>query len=62
MNRTLGSAQGQKSSSRVIKILMYLLLSRSVVSDSLQPHGLQQARLPCPSLPPGARSNSCPLN
>ena len=23
--------------------------SRSVMSDSLQPHGLQQARLPCPS-------------
>ena len=22
--------------------------SRSVVSDSLQPHGLQHARLPCP--------------
>ena len=24
--------------------------SRSVVFDSLQPHGLQQARLPCPSI------------
>ena len=24
--------------------------SRSVVSDSLRPHGLQRARLPCPSL------------
>ena len=24
--------------------------SRSVVSDSWQPHGLQHARLPCPSL------------
>ena len=34
--------------------------SRSVVSDSLQPHGLQHARLPCPSPTPGACTNSCP--
>ena len=34
--------------------------SHSVVSDSLRPHGLQHARLPCPSPPPGAHSNSCP--
>ena len=26
------------------------------------PHGLQHARLPCPSLPPRACSNSCPLS
>ena len=31
------------------------------MSDSLQPHGLQHARLPCPSPTPGACSNSCPL-
>ena len=37
-------------------------LSRSVVSDSLQPHGLQQARLPCPSPAPRTYSNSCPLS
>ena len=30
------------------------------MSDSLQPHGLQHARLPCPSPTPGACSNSCP--
>ena len=30
-----------------------------VVSDSLQPHGLQHARVPCPSPTPGAYSNSC---
>ena len=35
--------------------------SRSVVSDSLWPHGLQHARLPCPSLLPGVCSNSCLL-
>ena len=34
--------------------------SCSVVSDSSQPHGLQHARLPCPSPTPGACSNSCP--
>ena len=33
--------------------------SHSVVSDSLQPHGLQDSRLPCPSPTPGACSNSC---
>ena len=32
-----------------------------VTSDSLWPHGLQHARLPCPSLAPGVYSNSCPL-
>ena len=31
--------------------------SCSVVSDSLWPHGLQHARLPCPSPTPGAYSN-----
>ena len=36
--------------------------SHSVVSDSLQPHGLQHARPPCPSPTPGVYSNSCPLN
>ena len=38
-----------------------LLSSCSVVSDSLQPHGLQHPRLPCPSASPGLCSNSCPL-
>ena len=36
--------------------------SRSVVSDSLRPHGLQHARPPCPSPTPGVYSNSCPLS
>ena len=31
-------------------------------SDFLWPHGLQHARLPCPSPTPGAYSNSCPLS
>ena len=34
--------------------------SRSVMSDSLRPHGLQHARLPCKSPTPGPYSNLCP--
>ena len=34
--------------------------SHSVMSDSLWPHRLQHARLPCLSPTPGASSNSCP--
>ena len=41
---------------------LLLLLSCSVVSGSLRPHGLQHARLPCPSPTPGVYSNSCPLS
>ena len=36
--------------------------SRSVVSDSLQPHGLQHTRPPYPLPTPGAYSNWSPLN
>ena len=36
--------------------------SRSVTPDSLQPHGLQHARLPCLSPTPGVYSNSCRLS
>ena len=32
----------------------------SVMSSSLQSHGLQHTRLPCPSPTPAAYSNSCP--
>ena len=34
--------------------------SCSVMSNSLWPHGMQQARLPCPSPTPRVYSNSCP--
>ena len=54
---------------RVCEILSYAshwkqlsLLSHSVMSDSLWPHGLQHARLPCPSLSPWCCSDSCPLS
>ena len=36
--------------------------SRSVVSNSLQPHELQHARPPCPSPIPRVYLNSCPLS
>ena len=36
--------------------------SPSIMSHSLQPHGVQHARLPCPSPIPRAYSNSCPLS
>ena len=39
-----------------------LLFSHSVMSDSWWPHGLQHARLPCPSVSPSACSNSCVLS
>ena len=43
--------------------MCYLVqFSRSVVSDSLQPHELQHARPPCPSPTPGVHPNPCPLS
>ena len=49
---------------RFFKILYIhsVQFSRSVVSDSLQPHGLQHVQLPCPSPAPRAYSNSWPLS
>ena len=41
-------------------IWLSVQLSHSVTSNSLRPHGLQHARLPCPSPTPRACSNSCP--
>ena len=47
-----------------ISFILHLLLlfSHWVMSDCLQPHGLQQARLLGPSLSPGVCSNPCPLS
>ena len=41
---------------------LLFFFSCSVMFNSLRPHGLQHIRLPCPSLSPGACSNSCPLS
>ena len=39
-------------------VFFVCLVSRSVMSNSLPPQGLQHARLPCPSLSPGLYTNS----
>ena len=43
-------------------ILSSVQFSRSVMSDSLRPHGSQHARPPCPSPTPGVYPNSRPLS
>ena len=48
------------SSKLYIEISSSVQFSCSVVSNSLQPHGLQHARPPCPSPTTEAGSNSCP--
>ena len=45
----------------LVESMFSVQFSRSVVSDSLRPHGLQHARPPCPSPTPGVYPNSCPL-
>ena len=53
----------EKNPSRLTSFVSTVFqFSRSVVSNSLRPHGLQHARLPCPSPTPRACSNSCPSN
>ena len=42
--------------------LLLSLFSHSVMSGSLQPHGLQHTSLPCLSPSPGVCPSSCPLN
>ena len=55
-NWTLDNRRGRSDTSSSVQF------SHSVMSNSLQPHGLQHARLPCPSPTPGVYSNSCPLH
>ena len=56
------------SYSNVLSLISYHLFSSvsqfscSVLFNSLQPHGLQHARPPCPSPTPRVYSNSCPLS
>ena len=44
----------------IIQLSPLVHFSHSVTSDSLRPHGLQHARLPCLATAPKACSNSCP--
>ena len=62
-----GSSAFSISSLNFWKFLVHVLLKSYCCSVTqsfltLQPHGLQHARLPCPSLSPRACSNSCPLS
>ena len=55
------SPKDVSSGSRCIKASVgSVQFSRSVMFDSLWPHGVQHAGLPCPSPTPRAYSNSCP--
>ena len=56
----LGRIQGRRKRRRGKQRMRSDQFSHSVMSDSLWPHALQNARLPCPSPTPRAYSNSCP--
>ena len=45
-----------------IVTLLLLLFSSQIVSNCLQPHGLQHRRLPCPAPTPGVCPSSCLFN
>ena len=63
--QSTGTASTHESGIEILKVankLLLLLLSRSALSDSLWPYGLQQASLLWPSPSPGACSNSGPLS
>ena len=53
-----------KDRGRLLPLMKFnpVQFSRSVVSDSLRPYGLQHSRLLCPSPTPRVYSNSCPLS
>ena len=53
----LGKENGTEARNQMFSSVQF---SCSVMSNSLWPHGLQHARLPCPSPTPGVYSNSCP--
>jgi len=70
MSHTMFKANSVQFSHSVLCINVYSIfmtiinlsvqVSLSVVSNSLPPHELQHAKLPCPSQTPRACSNSCP--
>ena len=61
-SRSPKDEQGQKGCQMKNKFRFKLVFSYSVVSNSLQLHGLKNARLLCPSLSCTVCSDSCPLN
>ena len=59
-----GNSKGFRSSKYMFLQITIAVLHCSVTQScpTLWPHGLQHAKLPCPSLSPGVCSNSCPLS
>ena len=55
----ISSAPPLSDIDRIFSLLTPVQFSHSAVSNSLQPHGLQHTRLPCPSPTPGTCLNSC---
>ena len=55
--------KGAIKSSLTVEGNLYIVVAQFLVTSySLQPHGLQNTRLPCPSPSPRACSKSCPLS
>ena len=54
--------ESENGTNRTDNLLLSVQFSLSVMSISLWMHGLQHARLPCPSLTLRTCSNSCPSN
>ena len=59
---TLKKAEKWRDGEDLIKFSQFSQFSRSFMSDSLWPHGLQHARPPCSSPTTGVYPNSCPLS
>ena len=55
-------SQGTFTSSGLLCRFLLLSFTRSVMSDSLWPHGMQHSRPPCPSPSPRVCSNLCSLS
>ena len=60
ISQSLSLVRNNQFQAYTIFVTSSVQFSRSVISDSLPPHGLQHARLPCLSPIPRACSNSCP--
>ena len=56
----MGSIPGQGT--KILDVSILLLFSPPVMSDSLQPHGWQHSRHPCPSPFPRVCPSSCPFH
>ena len=63
-NRLVPHQERNVSMLYVVTLLQFssVHFSHSVMSNSLQPQGLQHTRPPCPSPTPGVYPNSCPLS